>query len=211
MPRLIEATLAEHRAHQRSALLDSAQELLSEGGYPAMTFAALAERTGLARPSVYSYFPSREALAVAVCEREMPRWLESVQAAMDAAAEPEDKVAAYIRMQLELTASGLHHFADLLARAPLSKEARTRIWAVHDRFGPKVADVLASLQVPRPDQTAVLLQGIVNAGMQRISAGEEPALVIADSVTLALGGISGLGAAPSREGTRRRRTGQTCH
>ena len=189
MPKLIEATLAEHRAHQRPALLDVALELLTEGGYPAMTFSALAARTGLARPSVYSYFPSRDDLAVAVCERELPRWLESIQAAMDATTDPVDKVTAYIRSQLELAASGRHDLAVVLGRAPLSSDARTRIRAIHDRFGPKVADVLTELDVPRSGQIATLVQGVVNAGLLRISAGEEPEPVIADVVTLVLGGI----------------------
>jgi AcrR family transcriptional regulator len=192
VPKLIEATLAEHRAHQRGALLYVAFDLLTEGGYPAMTFSALAARTGLARPSVYSYFQSRDDLAVAVCERELPHWLESVQAAMDAVTGPEDKVVAYIGCQLELAASGMHDLANVLGRAPLSSDARARIRAIHDRFGPKVADVLGELGVPRTTQIATLVQGVVNAGLQRISAGDELAAVTADVVALVLGGIDRL-------------------
>ena len=47
---------------QRAALLDAARSLLSEGGTDALTFPALAERTGLARSSVYEYFRSRAAV-----------------------------------------------------------------------------------------------------------------------------------------------------
>jgi AcrR family transcriptional regulator len=194
VPRLIATTLAEHRAHQRAALLDAAFALLTEGGYAAMTFSALADRTGLARPSVYSYFASRDDLAVAVCERELPRWLESVQAAMDQAADPADKVAAYIRSQLELAAAGRHDLANVLGRAQLSSDARARIWAIHERFDPKVADVLGGLGVRQPAEVAALVQGVVNAGLQRISAGAEPASVIAHAVGLTLGGIAHLAA-----------------
>lgn len=192
MPRLIEATLAEHRAHQRAALLDAAFALLTEGGYAAMTFSALAARTGLARPSVYSYFPSRDDLAVALCERELPRWLESVQAAMDAAAEPAEKVAAYLRSQLELAAAGRHDLATVLGRAPLGSDARARIRAIHDRFDPKLVDVLAGLGVPRPDEVAALVQGVVNAGLHRIGIGADPGPVIDDAVNLVLGGVERL-------------------
>ncbi|HEY3478988.1 MAG TPA: helix-turn-helix domain-containing protein, partial [Streptomyces sp.] len=48
--------MAEHRTMQRRALLDAARSLLTEGGTEALTFPALAERTGLARSSVYEYF-----------------------------------------------------------------------------------------------------------------------------------------------------------
>ena len=49
---------------------------------------ALGERTGLARNSIYRYFTSRDDLIAALCERDMPRWLEELEAAMAAATDP---------------------------------------------------------------------------------------------------------------------------
>lgn len=192
MPKLIEATLAEHRAHQRNALLDVALELLVEGGYPAMTFSALAARTGLARPSVYSYFQSRDDLAVAICERELPGWLECVQRAMDAVSDPADKVHAFVSSQFELATSGRHDLADLLGRAPLSSDARSRIRAIHERFDPKVTHALDALGVPDPARVAVLVQGVVNAGYQRVKAGEDLDAVVTETVAFILGGVDRL-------------------
>src|SRR5690606_19635538 len=55
MPRITAPTVAEHRKAQQRALLDAAREILAETGRPP-TFTALAERAGMARPSVYEYF-----------------------------------------------------------------------------------------------------------------------------------------------------------
>jgi AcrR family transcriptional regulator len=67
---------------QRAALLDAARSLLSEGGTEALTFPALAERTGLARSSVYEYFRSRAAVVEELCEVDFPVWAAEVEAAM---------------------------------------------------------------------------------------------------------------------------------
>lgn len=87
---------------QRGALLDAARSLLSEGGTEALTFPALAERTGLARSSVYEYFRSRGAVVEELCEVDIPVWAAEVQAAMEREATPEAKVEAYVRTQLAL-------------------------------------------------------------------------------------------------------------
>ena len=63
---------------QRAALLDAARSLLSEGGTDALTFPALAERTGLARSSVYEYFRSRAAVVEELCAVDFPVWAAEV-------------------------------------------------------------------------------------------------------------------------------------
>jgi AcrR family transcriptional regulator len=70
--------VAEHRTMQRDALLDAARSLLSEGGTEALTFPALAERTGLARSSVYEYFRSRAAVVEELCAVDFPVWAAEV-------------------------------------------------------------------------------------------------------------------------------------
>ncbi|MEU0559297.1 helix-turn-helix domain-containing protein [Dactylosporangium maewongense] len=72
MPRINAATVAEHRAQQRLALLAAARDVLLEEGYAALSFAALANRTGLARPTVYSYFTTKDDIVLALCEAELP-------------------------------------------------------------------------------------------------------------------------------------------
>lgn len=191
MPKILEATLAEHRARLRALLVHTAHQLLLEGGYPALTFSKLADRAGLARPTIYSYFSSRDDLAVAVCEQVLPEWLQAVQEAMSRADGPRAQVTAYMRSQLELAAAGRHRLAQTLATAALSAEARSAIRAIHDRFSPGLTGVLAELGAPRPALTANLVQGVVNTGLQRITAGDNVDEVIESAVDLVLVGLLG--------------------
>ena len=98
VPRIAANTVAEHRTRQRAALLRAAEDLLREGGYDALSFGALAARTGLARPSVYKYFVSRDDLVAAVCEEVLPQWLARITETMARARTPRGKLTAYVRV-----------------------------------------------------------------------------------------------------------------
>jgi AcrR family transcriptional regulator len=53
----------------RAALLDATRELISEGGFDALTMAAIAERAGVSRRSVYLHFTTRAELVTALFSR----------------------------------------------------------------------------------------------------------------------------------------------
>ena len=178
MPRIAAASVAEHRAMQRAAIVRAVVDVLLEGGYAALNFNTIAERASLARPSIYSYFKSKDDMVVAACEDRLPRFLERVDQAMSRARTPRAKLAAFLRAQLEAAGDGEHRFALALERAPLSPEAWQRIGDLHDQFAPNVVAVLRQLGQPHPEVLADLVQGVVNAGVQRIDAGEPPARVI---------------------------------
>ena len=111
---------------QRAALLDAARSLLSEGGTEALTFPALAERTGLARSSVYEYFRSRAAVVEELCEVDFPVWAAEVSAAMAAADGPEGKVEAYVRQQLALVGDRRHRAVVAISASELDAGAREK-------------------------------------------------------------------------------------
>ncbi len=50
------------REQTRQAILDAAWELCREGGLSELSLRALAERVGMRAPSLYSYFPSKDAI-----------------------------------------------------------------------------------------------------------------------------------------------------
>jgi AcrR family transcriptional regulator len=54
--------------HFRQSLVAEASELYARGGYAGISFATLAERTGLTKATVFHYFPKKEALVYAVFE-----------------------------------------------------------------------------------------------------------------------------------------------
>ncbi|MEU6418651.1 TetR/AcrR family transcriptional regulator [Streptomyces spiralis] len=185
--------MAEHRSMQRAALLDAARTLLSEGGTEALTFPALAERTGLARSSVYEYFRSRAAVVEVLCEVDFPVWAAEVSAAMAAADGPAAKVEAYVRKQLELVGDRRHRAVVAISASELDAGAREKIRAAHGELVALIVEALGELGHGQPRLAAMLLQGVVDAAVRRIELGaaEEPSVVAEAAVGMALRGVRG--------------------
>ncbi|MEU8760927.1 helix-turn-helix domain-containing protein [Streptomyces sp. NPDC048659] len=186
--------MAEHRTMQRGALLDAARSLLSEGGTDALTFPALAERTGLARSSVYEYFRSRAAVVEELCAVDFPVWAAEVEAAMAGAETAEGKVEAYVRSQLDLVGDRRHRAVVAISASELDDGAREKIRAAHGGLVTMIVDALTALGRPQPRLEAMLLQGVVDAAVRRIELGaaEDPAVIAEAAVSMALGGVRGV-------------------
>jgi AcrR family transcriptional regulator len=190
MPRIAAPTVAEHRARQREALVSAARELLIDGGYAALSFSALAARTGLARPTIYSYFRSKEDLVVRLCEAEFPAVAAETTRAVERAATPRDQVAAFVRAQLRVAQQRRYRIAHALANAPLSDDARRRIMSLHRELMPSAVPLFTAAGHPQPLLAAALLQGLINAGVTAIDAGEPPRRVIELTIGAALDGVA---------------------
>ncbi len=178
---------------QRAALLDAARSLLSEGGTEALTFPALAERTGLARSSVYEYFRSRAAVVEVLCEVDFPVWAAEVEAVMAAADGPEGKVEAYVRQQLALVGDRRHRAVVAISASELDAGAREKIRAAHGGLVAMIADALRDMGHAEPRLAVMLLQRVVDAAVRRIELGaaEDPDAIRAAAVTMALRGVRG--------------------
>ncbi|MDN3294224.1 TetR/AcrR family transcriptional regulator [Streptomyces ficellus] len=185
--------MAEHRTMQRGALLDAARSLLSEGGTEALTFPALAERTGLARSSVYEYFRSRAAVVEELCAVDFPVWAAEVEAAMQRADTPEGKVEAYVRQQLELVGDRRHRAVVAISASELDDGAREKIRAAHGGLVAMIVEALAELGQEQPRLAAMFLQGVVDAAVRRIELGaaEDPSAIADTAVSMALHGVRG--------------------
>ena len=178
---------------QRSALLDAARALLSEGGTDALTFPALAQRTGLARSSVYEYFRSRGAVVEELCAVDFPVWAAEIETAMAEAESPEEKIEAYVRRQLALVGDRRHRAVVAISAGELDAGAREKIRAAHGGLVAMVVEALSALGHDQPRLAAMLLQGVVDAAVRRIELGaaESPEEIIEAAVSMALGGVRG--------------------
>ncbi|MCE4944910.1 TetR/AcrR family transcriptional regulator [Streptomyces albulus] len=178
---------------QRGALLDAARTLLSEGGTEALTFPALAERTGLARSSVYEYFRSRAAVVEELCAVDFPVWAAEVETAMEGAETPEAKVEAYVRRQLALVGDRRHRAVVAISAGELDAGAREKIRAAHGGLIAMIVEALATLGHTQPRLAAMLLQGVVDAAVRRIELGaaEDPEEIVEAAVAMALNGVRG--------------------
>ncbi len=69
MTRTIEEPLNARSRRSRAALLDATRELISAGGFDALSMAAVAERAGVTRRAVYLHFSTRTELVSALFAR----------------------------------------------------------------------------------------------------------------------------------------------
>ncbi|MFG3657865.1 TetR/AcrR family transcriptional regulator [Streptomyces sp. NPDC047706] len=184
--------MAEHRSMQRAALLDAARSLLSEGGTEALTFPALAERTGLARSSVYEYFRSRAAVVEELCEVDFPAWAAEVEAAMAAVDGAEAQVEAYVRAQLALVGDRRHRAVVAISASELDAGAREKIRAAHGGLVAMIVEALREMGHAEPRLAAMLVQGVVDSAVRRIELGvEDPSVVAEAAVSMVRGGVRG--------------------
>jgi TetR/AcrR family transcriptional regulator len=86
----------------RKAILEAALAIFSARGFGGATIDRIAERAGMSKPNLLYYFPSKEALYVAVLEDTLDEWLEPL-AALDPAGDPVAELSRYISVKLEMS------------------------------------------------------------------------------------------------------------
>ena len=172
MPRITAPSVAEHRAAQERKLLDAADALLRETG-EAPTLAQVAERAGLARPSIYQYFGSRTDLLHALVRDVFPRWTEQIASAMRAAPTPADRILAYARANIILVDEGSHAVASALAALAPGAEVDEQARLMHTRIQEPLVETLSELGVDDPESVAQMINSMVHAGTRMLDAGQD--------------------------------------
>ena len=183
MPRITAPSVAEHRAAQERKLLDAADALLRETG-EAPTLAQVAERAGLARPSIYQYFGSREDLLHALVRDVFPRWTEQIASAMRAAPTPADRILAYAKANIVLVDEGSHAVASALAALAPGAEIDEHARLMHTRIQEPLVATLSELGVDDPESVAQMINSMVHAGTRMLDAGQDVDQVTAHLQTL---------------------------
>lgn len=78
--------------HERvDEILEAAKALHAEGGYAGITTRKIAERVGVSQTALYTYFPDKDAILIAVCDRAFRR-LDGLLVAAEAAAPSRARV-----------------------------------------------------------------------------------------------------------------------
>jgi len=171
VPKISAATVAEHRAAQRRALLDAAFELLAETPEHAPSLAEVAQRAGLARSSIYNYFTSRDDLLRAVVMDMFPRWNTRVVAAMEQVSDPTERVLTYIEVNLQLVAEGEHAIVGALATFTPQTFSDESMHAMHQDLTLPLVDALRARGSADPALDAELVTALVHKGTELIESG----------------------------------------
>lgn len=84
------------------AILEAALDLFSQQGFRGTTLDAISGAAGLSKPNLLYYFPSKEAIYLALIGRMLESWLDPLRA-LDPAGEPVEEILAYVRRKLEMS------------------------------------------------------------------------------------------------------------
>lgn len=109
MPRIVGASLAEHRENVRARLFAALASLMAESGFDAVSLADIAARAGVGRTAVYNHVSDKEALLLAFIEAETASYVATLETALDGVTDPEQQLRVYVRQQIRLRRS--YHLA----------------------------------------------------------------------------------------------------
>ncbi|MBQ0986721.1 TetR/AcrR family transcriptional regulator [Streptomyces sp. F63] len=193
MPKISAATVAEHRARQREALIEAAVDILVAEGATAVTPAAVGARAGLARSSVYQYFDSAAALLATIVEEAFPRANAALAEALAGADGPAARIDAYIATMIRLGAEGAHRPAAALMASDLHPACRERLMELHHEQAAPLRDAVRDLGVPDPGLTADLLGGLLHGALTAADRGAPADTVLARTLSLVHEGLAGAG------------------
>ena len=192
MPKIKAASVPEHRKAQRTAILEAAREVILSSGIASLKFGELADRAGLARPSVYEYFKTKGDLVVALVEEEVPAWSADVSKALAGSASAEESVAAFVRAILELVKSGRHELPFALAEGDLDADARGKIANAHEELFRLVAPALKSLGVRDMGACLELIGGVITASGRALRRDRGRRGLVEMAATFAVAGAKSL-------------------
>ena len=182
--------LQARSAQTVEAVLEAAARILETQGLAACTTNAVAERAGVSVGSLYQYFPNRDALTVALIERETAQLLVDVEHAAQgrtARGRIEDMVRAAVAHQMRRPE---------LARLIDFEERRLPLGERNQRVADTIhAQLMGALQMPDAPRLAdrelaahdllAIVHGMVDAAGER---GELDAAALERRVMLAVNG-----------------------
>lgn len=145
MPRIRAGSVAEHVAQQEAAVFTAAIGLFLERGFAEVTLGDVAAEVGLARSSLYRYFPDKAHILLRWFRQELPQQVEAAERALGGEGAPIERLQRWADTQLEYARRPEHA---LLAALPeilhkVDDAARLELAGSHHRLAEPLAATLA--------------------------------------------------------------------
>lgn len=102
MPKIIGASLAEHREQVRLRLFRALSTLMEREGFDAITLADIAAAAGVGRTAVYNHFPDKESLLLGFIENETASYMGALEASLEGIEDPVEQLRTYVQQQINL-------------------------------------------------------------------------------------------------------------
>jgi AcrR family transcriptional regulator len=166
-------------------IIEATFALVAERGLGSVTMTEIADRSGIARQTLYNHFPDVEQIVVAGIEQYEQTGFGLLMDLLDATGTAEAKMELLARHTVVVASHG-HGVDDL--RSALSPEARTLLYRHQAAFRSLVSSIIAdgisdgSFEATiDPIRHAVLVQGLLLSAADLAADGEDPV----DAATLA--------------------------
>ena len=192
MPRIKTDSIAAHRDWRRNQLIEAAAAIALESGGEAVTVAAVAQRAGLSRTSVYEYFASSADLVTDLVIDELENFAHNLKDAVSKESDPYQGIAAWIRTSLIYIADGRHLLAKALNAVDLPRERGAAIGAAHRALLAPLQDKLLLIGVTDLPRALALLQSATDVATRRIESSNDPESEIVTTTAFSLAGIRAL-------------------
>jgi AcrR family transcriptional regulator len=142
MPRIRATSIDEHKALTRTALLESAKELIADAGTAEVALGEIAIAAGVGRTTLYDYFTDRDDLIATLVEGELPGVVDDLIAGATTSGSAPERLADLAVRTVEFVASdpvlGLILHREV---GRMGLEAQQRIRAAHSNL----ADAMVGL------------------------------------------------------------------
>lgn len=192
MPRIETQTLAQHRDWRRHQLIDAAASIAMESGGGAITVAAVAQRAGMSRTSVYEYFASSADLVADLIIEELNSFAKILESAVGECTNPCHCIEFWIDGALRYIADGRHLLAKALNATALPQDRAAQIGAAHRALLAPLTTGLINLGVKDIAQALAYIQATTDVATKRIEAGHDADAEIKSATTFCINGLATL-------------------
>jgi AcrR family transcriptional regulator len=192
MPRISTESLAQHRDWRRNQLIEAAAAIALESGGDSITVAAVAQRAGLSRTSVYEYFASSSDLIADLIIEELQSFALTLDEAVAGIDSPAEAIERWISASLGYVADGRHLLAKALNATDLPQDRSAAIGTAHRALLAPLTKNLQALGVKDVHQALLLIQAATDVATKRIESGNDAESEIAMTSRFCIAGIRGL-------------------
>jgi len=126
VPRISADTVAEHVERQEAAVFEAALRLFLERGYAAVSLADIAAEVGLARNSLYRYFPDKAHILVRWLRRELPEQVAESKRLLGGEGDPVARIRRWANYQLDYARQPEHGLIAAFPDVARNLDAATR-------------------------------------------------------------------------------------
>lgn len=192
MPKIQAASISANREMRRQQLIGAALELAMGQGAQAVTVAAVAQKAGLARSSIYEYFASSADLIADLVIEELEYYEKRLAEAIKDATDPFEKLELWIAEGLRYVQDGRHMLVKSLNTVATPDFRKDEIALGHRKLIAPLREALSATGIKDLAGAGSFISSVTDAASVRIEAGNDAELEIRNATIFAIAGLRAL-------------------